>query len=144
MTAVPAPTFVLSREEWPDADFDLPEGAAIPAPSDKEEEDWDVEMDMGKTGDSKSLSAILATRSEATPSILSMINIRPPIQTTVVEDDDEGVSTIKASASTIIARPVAKPAVEPVDEDFEDAFSLPTELTQLSLAPLSLSHRASK
>jgi len=146
MTAVPAPTLVLPREEWSDADFDLPEGAAIPAPSDKEEEDWDVEMDMGKTGDSKpkSLIAILATRSEATPSILSMINIRPPIQTTVVEDDDEGVSTIKASASTIIARPVAKPAVEPVDEDFEDAFSLPTELTQLSLAPLSLSHRASK
>ena len=146
MTPVP-PTIVLPREEWSDADFDLPEGAALPAPSDKEEEDWDVEMDLGKAVDSKSksLSAILATRSETTPSISSVINIRPPIRTTVIEDDDEGVSTIKVSAiSTITVKPVAKLAVETVDEDFENAFSLPTELTQLSLAPLSLSHRTSK
>src|SRR5258705_470896 len=113
MTTVPAPTLVLPREEWPDADFDLPDGAAIPAPSDKEEEDWDVEMDLG-TGSSKSKShsEILSTISEAMLSMSgpSVINIHPPIQTNVVEDDDEGVSTIKASAlSTITARPVAKP-----------------------------------
>jgi hypothetical protein len=149
MTAVPTPTLVFPREEWPDADFDLPEGAPIPAPSDREEEDWDMEMDLAEAGGAKpkSFSAILPPRSDLTSSVSgsSMINIRPPIQPTAVDDDDEGVSTIKASAmSTITAKPVAKPAVEPVDEDFEEAYSLPAELTQLSLAPLSLSHRASK
>ncbi|KAG7085301.1 hypothetical protein E1B28_006852 [Marasmius oreades] len=33
---------------------------------------------------------------------------------------------------------------DPIDEDFEDGFSLPSDLTRLSLAPLSLNHRSSK
>lgn len=148
MTTIPAPTLVLSREEWPDADFDLPEGAPIHPPSDKEDEDWDMEMDIGKTGGAKAKTTLagLTSRSDLTSSIMSSsaINIRPPLQPAVSEDDDEGVSTIKASMSTIIAKPAVRPAIEPVDENFEDAFFLPAELTQLSLAPLSLSHRTSK
>jgi len=148
MTTIPAPILVLSREEWPDADFDLPEGAPIHPPSDKEDEDWDVEMDFCKTGGAKANTAIvgLTSSSDLTSSIISspIINIRPPLRTTVSEDDDEGVSTIKASMSTIVAKRAVQPTIEPVVEDFEDAFSLPAELTQLSLAPLSLSHRASK
>ncbi len=148
MTTIPPPTLVLSREEWPDADFDLPEGAPLHPPSDKEDEDWDIEMDFGKTGGAKANTAVagLTFRSDLTSSIIAspMINIRPPLQTAVSEDDDEGVSTIKGSMSTIVAKRAVQPTIEPVDEDFEDAFSLPAELTQLSLAPLSLSHRASK
>ena len=142
MTTIPAPTLVFLREEWPDADFDLPDGAPIPAPSDKEDEDWDLEMDFVKTGG----LAKAATPSTARSDLMSStINIRPPLQLTPVDDQDDGVSTIKASISTIVAsKPKAQPAIGPIDEDFEDAFSLPAELTQLSLAPLPLSHLASK
>lgn len=125
------PTLVVLSEEWPDADFDLPDGAPIPAPSDREEEDWDLEISKADNNSA---------------SFPSVINIRPPIQTTSpLEDDEEGVSTIKAfTVSTITAKPVSKPTIESVDEDFEDGFSLPAELTQLCLAPLSLGHRVSK
>ncbi|KAF8167774.1 hypothetical protein B0H34DRAFT_682984 [Crassisporium funariophilum] len=152
MPTVPAPTLILPREEWPDADFDLPEGVPIHAPSDKDDddEDWDMEMDLGQTGGAKAKAVVagLVARSEISSSITpGNINIRPPLhQPDFDEDDDEGVSTIKATAlpSNFYTKPSAKPTVEPIDEDFEDAFALPMDLTQLSLAPLSLNHRSSK
>ncbi|KAF8973701.1 hypothetical protein BDZ97DRAFT_1776377 [Flammula alnicola] len=154
MAHVPAPTLVLPREEWPDADFDLPEGAPLHAPSDKDDddEDWDMEMDLGQSAGSKVKAVVsgLVARSEISTSAsqLSGINIRPPLHLPDFDDDDdeEGISTIKASAllTAVYAKAPAKPVVDPIDEDFEDGFALPTDLTQLSLAPLSLSHRASK
>lgn len=138
---MPTPTLILPREEWPDADFDLPDGAPLHAPSDKddEDEDWDMEIDQtrGPGG--------LMTRSAVSHSVAA-INIRPPLHIPDFDDEDgEGVSTIKAAAfSTSLTFKPAKPAIKPIEEDFEDAFALPTDMTQLSLAPLSLSHRASK
>jgi len=146
---IPAPTLILPREEWPDADFDLPEGVPLHAQSEKDDddEDWDIEMDLGPTGGAKAdpLVAGLVTGSAVSSS--SDICIRPPLNPSTFEDeDDEGVSTIKASALpiTTYAKGTNKPVVEPIDEDFEDGFALPTDLTQLSLAPLSLNHRSSK
>ena len=132
---MPTPTLILPREEWPDADFDLPDGAPLHAPSDKDE-DWDMEIE----GPGR-----LTTRSPISHSVVG-INIRPPLHIPDSDDEDgEGVSTIKATAfSTSLTFKPAKPAVKPIEEDFEDAFALPTDMTRLSLAPLSLSHRASK
>lgn len=153
MAAVPTPTLLLPREEWSDADFDLPEDAPLPTPSDKDgddDEDWDMEMDLGETGGAKAkvVVAALAVRSGLSASIAQLpgINIRPPIHLPDFDDDeDEGISTIKASAlPTIKAKTISKPLVDSIDEDFEDGFALPTDLTQLSLAPLSLSHKSSK
>lgn len=94
MNTLPAPTLVLPREEWPDADFDLPEGAPLHAPSDRDfdDEDWDLEMDLGHTGGAKA-SAVVAARSDLSSSVApsSMINIRPPIHNADFDDDDEGV-----------------------------------------------------
>jgi len=151
MNTVPAPTLILPREEWPDADFDLPDGAPLHTSSDKDfdDEDWDIDMDLGQTGGTKAQAVVagLAARSEMASTIASssMINIRPPIHFADLEDDDEGVSTIKASIATIVPTKAAtKPTVESIDEDFEDAFALPNDLTQLSLVPLSLNHQSSK
>ncbi|KAJ3515280.1 hypothetical protein NLJ89_g1855 [Agrocybe chaxingu] len=150
MSTIPAPTLILPQEEWPDADFDLPDGVPLHAPSDKDDgdEDWDMEMDLGQTGGAKAEAVVagLAARSEMSSSASTVINIRPPIHISDAEEDEEGMSTIKATTpSTIVyAKSTNRPAVEPIDEDFEDAFSLPSDLTQLSLAPLSLTHRSSK
>ncbi|KAF4623406.1 hypothetical protein D9613_002100 [Agrocybe pediades] len=142
-----APTIVLSREEWPDADFDLPDGAPLHAQSEKDDDDddWDIDMDLGHTGGAK--LDLPTAGSSAIISSSSDIRIRPPLDPAPVDDEDEeGVSTIKASAlpTTIYAKGSNKPLVESIDEDFEDGFALPTDLTQLSLAPLSLNHRSSK
>lgn len=152
MVHVPAATLLLPREEWSDADFDFPEGAQLPAHLDKDgdDEDWDTEMDLGETGGAKAkvVVAALASRSELSASVAQLpgISIRPPLHLPDFEDDDdEGISTIKASAlPTMHTKTTAKPVIEPIDEDFEDGFALPTDLTQLSLAPLSLNHKASK
>ena len=161
MATIPAPTTDLHREEWEDADFDIPEGQPIHAggaESDREDdEDWDMEMDLGKTGGEKKgvVAGIaakfqsLSTRKGPSP----MITIRPPIHRDVStteedDDDDEGLSTIKAAASTIKASvfPNSHPDTQTpsIDEDMESAFALPSDLTQLSLAPLGLNHRSSK
>ncbi|KAG6841932.1 hypothetical protein C0991_005112 [Blastosporella zonata] len=128
MATIPAPTLVLPREEWPDADFDLPEGAAIHAQSDKDadDEDWDIDTSNHSHPQSQ------------------LFTIRPPVPLSDIDDDDddEGTSTIKVTALPLSIS--HKPPQPPIDEDFEDAFSLPSDLTQLSLAPLSLSHRSSK
>ncbi|KAF9076153.1 hypothetical protein BDP27DRAFT_1389594 [Rhodocollybia butyracea] len=124
MTTVPAPSLAADREEWPDADFDLPEGQLLNAGKDDEEEDWDLEMDLGKTG-----GASVAGKPQ-------LFTIRPA-QAIDDEDDDDGVSTIKVAA-------LPKPVSVPIEDDFEDGFALPSDLTQLSLAPLSLNHRSSK
>ncbi|PPQ62959.1 hypothetical protein CVT24_006065 [Panaeolus cyanescens] len=155
MSPIPAPTIILPREKWPDADFDLPEGAhIINAQHDKEDEedneDWDMEMNLGETG--KARLSLSPPRKVPLPSSSPMLQqpviIRPPIQLSDLDDDedDEGVSTIKASAPlhTVYAKASTKPLVEPIDEDFEEGLALPSDLTQLSLAPLSLQHRASK
>ncbi|KAJ7596924.1 hypothetical protein C8J56DRAFT_301392 [Mycena floridula] len=139
MATVPAPTLV-DREEWPDADFDLPEGQTIHAAADKEDdEDWDLEMDLGKTGGAKAPSISQVVDSSQS----QMFIIRPPAPPSFDEigdddDEDEGVSTIK------LAFPKSSKKDIILDDDFEDAFALPSDLTQLSLAPLSLNHRASK
>lgn len=149
MATIPAPTLVLPREEWPDADFDLPEGEPIHAPFDKDDddEDWDLEMDFGKTGGAKAKAVVagMVARSESasSKSQSEIFTIRPPtsLPDTDFDEDDEGVSTIKVTA---LPKPILKPPQPSIDEDFEDAFSLPSDLTQLSLAPLSLNHRSSK
>jgi hypothetical protein len=150
MLTIP-PTLVLSREEWPDADFDFPEGVSIHAPSDKDDdddEDWDIQMDLGKTGGAKAKAVVagLVARSEPSPSSSQsqIFSIRPPHSLPDIDnedDEDEGVSTIKAAA---LPMTVAKAPQSPSDEDFEDGFALPSDLTRLSLAPLSLNHRSSK
>lgn len=155
MTTVPAPTLIISREEWPDADFDLPDGVPITTSSDKDDdnEDWDTEMNLGQTGGAKIQTVITPTiaRSDFASSLASksqsssMFTIRPPILSSEdeAEEEDEGVSTIKATG-TFKATAKATPATATIEEDFEDGFALPSDLTQLSLAPLSLHHRSSK
>ncbi|KAI0094967.1 hypothetical protein BDY19DRAFT_57172 [Irpex rosettiformis] len=156
----PAPS-----EEWLDADFDLPEGEPIHAldvDSDKEdEEDWDVDMGLGKTGGARVKAGLEGTLSKGVSHGVTqrpvlgqhshMYTIRPPLQTSPEEDEeDESVPTIKAASLSIMsAPPPTLPAVcsssTPLDDDdFEDGFALPSELTQLSLRPLDLVHRSSK
>ncbi|KAG6911531.1 hypothetical protein DXG01_011833 [Tephrocybe rancida] len=143
MATIPAPTLVLPREEWPDADFDLPEGAAIiQAQSDRDadDEDWDMEMNFGPRQPPS--IAGLTPKPDASSQLFI---IRPPAPLSDIDDDDdddEGTSTIKVTALPLsISHKSPQPSI---DEDFEDAFALPSDLTQLSLAPLSLSHRSSK
>jgi hypothetical protein len=148
MSPIPAPTLILPREEWPDADFDLPDGVPLHASDKEEDEDWDIDMDLGYTRGAKANAVVagLVARSEISHSS-HLITIRPPLQQPDSNDDDdgEGVSTIKATGfPTIVLSKSAKPAVDSIDEDFEDAFALPSDMTQLSLAPLSLNHRSSK
>ncbi|TFK87989.1 hypothetical protein K466DRAFT_489823 [Polyporus arcularius HHB13444] len=149
MSIIPAPTIVLPKEEWPDADFDFPDGDPIHASdgeSDKEdEEDWDMEMDLGKTGGAKAQMVLegIAQRSGPSHNASRMFTIRPPPSPSPDDDEDEeGVSTIKVAALPKPAAP--KPPPSPIDEDFEDGFALPSDLTTLSLRPLSLAHRTSK
>lgn len=155
MSIILAPSITLAREEWPDADFDLPDGdhiRSLDVESDKEEEeddddiDWDIEMDFGKTGGAKAKAVVagIAARSELSRIVSgNMITIRPPLtcQEEEDEEEDEGVSTIKVAA---LLKVVPKSPPSPIDEDMESAFALPSDLTQLSLAPHSLSHRSSK
>lgn len=155
MSTIPAPLLSLAREEWPDADFDLPDGdhiRSLDVESDKDDDDedeamdWDIEMDLGKTGGAKAKAVVasMAARSHFSRIVSgNMITIRPPLtcQEEEEEEEDEGVSTIKVAA---LQMAVAKPLPSPIDEDIESAFALPSDLTQLSLAPLSLSHRSSK
>ncbi|KAJ7630812.1 hypothetical protein FB45DRAFT_916617 [Roridomyces roridus] len=128
MTTVPAPS-ALHTEQWSDdADFDF-DGQAIHAVADRDEddnEDWDTEMQLGKTGQPSSAQVVSA------PAASQMFIIRPPQQplSEIDDDDDDETATLRP------ARPRS-----PIDEDFEDAFSLPSDLTQLSLAPVSLNHR---
>ncbi|KAI0307928.1 hypothetical protein B0F90DRAFT_1678605 [Multifurca ochricompacta] len=132
-------------EEWLDADFDLTDDEplrTLDPESDKDDvEDWDIEMDLGNTGGAKvkPVTSSLLTLSERTylpPH--QPITIRPPLPPTLDEDDEEeeGVSTIKMGT--------LRPKVDPttIDEDFESAFALPSDLTKLSLRPLS--HQSSK
>ncbi|KAK0208139.1 hypothetical protein DFS33DRAFT_1496588 [Desarmillaria ectypa] len=133
MSTIPAPT-IHGREEWPDADFDLPEGHTIHSDtaSDKEEdeEDWDI----------PGVDTPPCSLAKSRP-LISVARPLPSLQPSN-DDDDEGASTIKASAT--IKPVVQKPLPSTIEEDFEDGFSLPSELTQLSLAPLALNHRSSK
>ena len=137
-------------EEWPDADFDLSEDGplhALDSESDKDDvEDWDIEMDLGETGGARVRAAppsLAASSSRIFPLPQQSITIRPPLQPTLDEDDEEeeGVSTIKIDT----LRPKIDPTPAPpatIDEDIESAFALPSDLTKLSLRPLS--HQSSK
>jgi hypothetical protein len=137
-------------EEWPDADFDLPEDGplhALDSESDKDDgEDWDIEMDLGETGGARvraALPSLAASSSRIFPLPQQSITIRPPLHPTLDEDDEEeeGVSTIKIDT----LRPKIDPTPAPpatIDEDIESAFALPSDLTKLSLRPLS--HQSSK
>ena len=153
MTSILPPSITLAREEWPDADFDLPDGdhfRSLDVESDKEDDDddmdWDLEMDFGKTGGAKAKAVVagMVARSELSKIASgNMITIRPPLTSQEEEDEeeDEGVSTIKVAA---LPKVPPKSPPSPIDEDMESAFALPSDLTQLSLAPISLSHRSSK
>jgi len=153
MITIPAPA--QTREEWPDADFDFPEDEPInriaqvaDRDDDFDDMDWDVEMDLGQTGGAKVKAVVdgLVSRPGITKQPSTIINIRPPIQTSDSgeDDDEEGISTIKVAAiSTLRATKPAPPVVHE-DDDIEDAFSLPHDMTQLSLRPLSLHHQSSK
>ncbi|KAF5323572.1 hypothetical protein D9611_005786 [Ephemerocybe angulata] len=159
MSAAPPPTLLVPREDWADTDFDIPDGIPLHAHSDKEDEDededWDMEMDLGPTGGAK-VKAVVAgmlarsnssTRAPLAASTSQIITIRPPISSLdVEEDDEEGVSTIKATDPVLTLRPKApkQPLPQIIDEDFEEGFALPSDLTKLSLVPQSLNHRSSK
>ncbi|KAG5636351.1 hypothetical protein H0H81_008347 [Sphagnurus paluster] len=147
MATVPAPTLVLPREEWPDADFDLPEGVSIHSPRDIDDEDWDIDIPFSQPS-RPNPQAAAATKFEPTsrPTTSQVFTIRPPAPLHDIvdggdDDDDEGVSTIKVTAlpQTLLRKPQS-----PIEEDFEDAFDLSSDVTHLSLAPLSLNHRSSK
>ncbi|KAI0274772.1 hypothetical protein BC834DRAFT_849504 [Gloeopeniophorella convolvens] len=151
MNPIPAPTIPTSQEEWLDADFDLNDDeplSSLDPESDKDDmEDWDLEMDLGKTGGAKVRAVVagIAARADYPHAPFSQpINIRPPLPPTLDEDDEdeEGVSTIKMD--TLRPKPDPTPVVAPttIDEDFESAFALPSDLTRLSLRPLS--HQSSK
>ena len=152
----PLPTFAVSGsgEEWNDAEFDFLDGEPIHTSdpdSDKEDEDWDAEMDLGKTGGAKAHAVLedaaarcVAARTQSLTQGSGMVTIRPPISSSNADDDDEseGISTIKISA--LPKAPVSSPPPATVDEDFEDDLVIPTDMTELSLRPLSLLHRSSK
>lgn len=147
MLTIPAPTLLLPREEWPDADFDFPDGVPIHTPFDKDDddEDWDIQMDFAKTAGPKVETVVPGHEVRSDSSSSQMFIIRPPHSLPDIDneddDNDEGVSTIKAAAFPIS---ISKSPQSAIDEDFEDGFALPLDLTQLSLAPLSLNHRSSK
>ncbi|KAK0191323.1 hypothetical protein F5146DRAFT_1048153 [Armillaria mellea] len=141
MTTIPAPTAAAAQEEWPDADFDLPEGQSIHTVSKDEDDDWDLEMDLGPTGGAQ-IHCPFPSHPDPSGTSTQMRIIRPLSSLQDFDDDfddDEGASTIKFTAL-----PKPKPVVPPDDDDFEDAYSLPSGVTRLSLAPLTLNHRASK
>src|SRR6266576_2121291 len=150
MATIPAPTSFTSREEWPDADFDLPDGIPLDAPSDKEE-DWDIEFSFGRTGGASAKattpSAIFKPETPVKLSVQPFI-IRPPIRASNDnEEDEESVSTIKAASTikeAVFQAHATKAPSFSIEEDIEDAFDLPSNLTRLSLAPQPLSHRSSK
>ena len=144
MHRIPAPPIT---EEWPDADFDLTEDGplhALDSESEKDDvEDWDIEMDLGDTGDARVravLPNLVAASGRIFPLSQQSITIRPPLHPTLDEDDEEeeGVSTIKMDT----LRPKIDTTPATIDEDFESAFALPSDLTKLSLRPLS--HQSSK
>ncbi|TFK56971.1 hypothetical protein OE88DRAFT_1619033 [Heliocybe sulcata] len=146
MTTVPAPSGALSREEWPDADFDIPDGEhlhASDAESDKDVQDdldWDNEMGLGMA---EAVVASMPARSESSRGI---ITIHPPVASSEDLDcGDDGLSTIKVSSLPMFAsKPSMQPASAPIEEDLEADFALPEDLTQLSLRPQSLHHQSSK
>ncbi|PBK72966.1 hypothetical protein ARMSODRAFT_953405 [Armillaria solidipes] len=142
MTTIPAPTAAAAQEEWPDADFDLPEGQSIHTVSKDEDDDWDLEMDLGPTGGTQ-IHCPFPSHPDPSGTSTQMRIIRPLSSLQDFDDDDddddEGASTIKFTAL-----PKPKPIVPLDDDDFEDAYSLPSGVTRLSLAPLTLNHRASK
>src|ERR1700744_402364 len=146
MNRIPAPPIT---EEWPDADFDLTEDGplhALDSESDKDDvEDWDTEMDLGETGGARvrtALPSLVTPSARIFPLSQQSITIRPPLQPTLDEDDEEeeGVSTIKMD--TLRPKVDSTPVAAAIDEDFESAFALPSDLTKLSLRPLS--HQSSK
>lgn len=149
MTSVSAPLVSLSHEDWADSDFDIPDGVPLHAGAefDREDagEDWDVEMDFGKTGGAKAQAVVAGIVSRKSTSS-QMFTIRPPLPAPSEEDEDEdeGVSTIKVA---VLPQPtsVNSDSFPPIgDDDFECDFALPSDLTQLSLRPLSLHHQSSK
>lgn len=158
MPAIPPLGALAPREEWNDADFDFLDGDPIhasDAESEKgedvgEDEDWDIEMDLGKTGGATVRAAVGDVAESTTVNTGSsnagddsrLFTIRPPLTSIDDEDEDDGVPTIKAADLLKVAAAGAPEA--PFDEDFEDGFALPSDLTQLSLRPLELNHRSSK
>jgi hypothetical protein len=165
MTTVPAPTGHAAREEWADTDFDIPDDSPLDAESDKddEDEDWDVEMNLkvditanSAGARARAVVAGIAARSDMsrTPgqgqskmitftSMPCKLNVTSEEESLDEIDDDEGISTIKVACFPSVPKPLTDSPME-MDEDLEEAFLLPQELTTLSLAPLSLAHRTSK
>ncbi|KZT41339.1 hypothetical protein SISSUDRAFT_982041 [Sistotremastrum suecicum HHB10207 ss-3] len=148
MMPIPAPASA-TREEWADTDFELPEGGVITSESHEssaEDEDWDVEMDLGTTGGAKaSLLLPLGKPPVTSNPNFAKIQLRPTAPEASMEDfddDDEGISTIKVSALPHIHPKSQRTAATIVEDDIESDFALPTDLSKLSLQPLK--HRSSK
>ena len=106
------------REEWPDTDFDIPDGQAIVighSDLERDHEDWDFDIQD---------EAVSTIKARQTPG-------------TFAEDNfDDEVPTIK---------PKKSPKNIPLscgEDNVEDAFALPDGLSRLSLRPLS--HRLSQ
>ena len=150
----PLPTFAVSGsgEEWNDAEFDFLDGEPIHTSdpdSDKEDEDWDAEMDLGKTGGAKAHAVLedaaarcVAARTQSLTQGSGMVTIRPPLTSSPGADDEdgEGISTIKISA---LPKPESSKAPSTsLDDDFEDDLVIPSDVTELSLRPASLVHRS--
>lgn len=131
--SAPAPS-----EEWADDDFDIPDGQPLLRKQSSRQghfEDWDADL-ADTLGSSASNPVVIESDKSA------MRIIRPTLANISKSDDDEdeGVSTIKVGGTLLQAAPTS--TLE--DDDFEDAFTFPSEMTQLSLAPLSLHHQSSK
>ena len=150
MNTIPAPTRIIAREEWPDADFDLPDDVPLHAhciKEDGDDDDWDLEMDLGKTGGAKVHAVLdgLSPRRLSSRNAHPPLTIRPPIPQIddEDEDEDEGLSTIKAA---VFPKDILKPVAPTpsADDDIEAAFALPSDLSRLSLAPLSINTRSAK
>jgi len=149
MPTIPAPGLVLSHEEWPDADFDLPDGAPITTPSDKDDEIEDLDLCPITDAKAQAVIARIPSRSILASSLTSLgssvFTIRPPSTPPADECDDEGVSTIKVLGNdTPKVTSQTPPASRTIEDDFEDGLALPSDLNRLSLPSLSLHHRSSK
>ena len=105
-------------------------------------------MDLGQTGGAKVKAVVdgLVSRPGITKQPSTIINVRPPIQPSesFEDEDEEGISTIKVATITPFRATKPPPPVPNEDDDIEEAFSLPHDMTQLSLRPLSLHHQSSK
>ena len=97
MAPLPTLTVSGSSEEWNDAEFDFLDGEPMhtsDTETDKEEEaeeDWDMEMNLGKTGGAKAQLVLqgIAARSGPSKNVSQAFAIRPPLSPSSPEEDED-------------------------------------------------------